>query len=87
VGDLIDLDERRRKRRTLAMETMMPANPYAFIFGGSPNVRITSSCSGISHSFPEVPGYCECGQNYYDGKSPGTAVFTDKSTNPRGGTA
>lgn len=86
MGDLIDLQEARCRKRKLADSTL-PLNPKAFIFGGGPHVRITSTCAGISHSFPEVPGYCECGQNYYDGKAPSIGVFMDKSTGPRGGTA
>lgn len=76
MGDLIDLQEARRRKRKLADATL-PLNPRAFIFGGNPMV-IMSGCSGISHSFPEVPGYCDCGQNYYDGKNPNVAVFSKR---------
>lgn len=91
MGEVIDLQdarERRRKRkpdRPIPHDHALPVNPRAFIYGLGGFVRISSGCTGLAHNFPQVPGYCDCGAEYYDGRNPSTGVFMNTTTDPIGG--
>lgn len=82
MGDLIDLEQERERRKTEARRTAttMPADPRLFMFGLAGYVRLTSNCDGVGHVFVNPPGYCECGKEYSDGTLPSTGAFTEKDT-------